>query len=307
MTGGSLRGELRMHEPMARHTSWRAGGPADRFYRPADLADLVTFLQRLDPGEQVLWLGLGSNLLVRDGGFRGTVIALHGVLDLIEEVDRQGDQVVLRVEAGVHCARLAKYCAEQQLDGGSFFIGIPGTVGGALAMNAGAYGGETWGQVRSVEVMSVNGAVQKLPADAFEVAYRSVKPAPGTDLQSPCYLSAELVFAYNPDLQAKNELRQLLDARKAAQPVGQPSCGSVFRNPEDDHAARLIEVSGLKGFCIGKACVSDKHANFIINTGEAQADDIERVLLHVQATVAAQHAVQLVPEVRIVGEAGAVQ
>lgn len=299
----NLRGELRMQESMARHTSWRAGGPAARYYRPADQADLATFVSRLAADEPVLWLGLGSNLLVRDGGFPGTVIAMHGVLDRIEEVQRDGDRVTLRVEAGVHCARLAKHCAEQQLDGGSFFIGIPGTVGGALAMNAGAYGGETWGCVQSVEVLDHVGQVHHYEATEFETGYRHVK-AP---LDTPCYLAAELVFTHKPDLQAKPELRALLDARKASQPVGQPSCGSVFRNPPNDHAARLIETAGLKGFCIGKACVSDKHANFIINTGDAQADDIERLIEHVRALVEEQHDVRLIPEVRIVGEAGVLQ
>ncbi|MDX1497319.1 MAG: UDP-N-acetylmuramate dehydrogenase [Salinisphaeraceae bacterium] len=300
MTAANLRGELRMREPMSRHTSWRAGGPADRYYRPADRDDLVEFIRRLDPQEPILWLGLGSNLLVRDGGFRGTVIALHGVLDHIKEVSRDGNVVTLEVEAGVHCARLAKYCAEHQLDGGAFFIGIPGTVGGALAMNAGAYGGETWQRVLSVEVLGHDGRVQTLEPSAFEIGYRTVKAPVAT----PCYLGAKLRFEYDPALEAKAEIRELLAARKAAQPVGQPSCGSVFRNPQGDHAARLIETSGLKGYRIGAACVSDKHANFILNTGEAKADDIERLIQHVQQTVKEQHGVALHPEVRIVGETG---
>lgn len=299
----SLRGELRVNEPMSRHTSWRAGGPADRYYRPADQIDLAEFMRRLSPTEPVLWLGLGSNLLVRDGGFRGTVIALHGVLDHIEEIGRDGNRVTLRVQAGVHCARLAKHCAEQQLDGGAFFIGIPGTVGGALAMNAGAYGGETWQRVQAVEVMDRGGNVQRLEAERFEVGYRSVR----SPLDEPCYLSAELCFVHDPALQSRDELKELLAARKAAQPVGQPSCGSVFRNPQGDHAARLIEASGLKGHAIGAACVSDKHANFILNTGDARADDIERLIRHVRDTVQARHGVMLQPEVRIVGEARRLQ
>ncbi len=185
----NLRGELRMHESMARHTSWRAGGPAERYYRPADQADLADFVRRLAQDEPVLWLGLGSNLLVRDGGFAGTVIAMHGVLDHVEEIRREGDQVTLRVEAGVHCARLAKHCAEHQLDGGSFFIGIPGTVGGALAMNAGAYGGETWGCVQAVEVMAQDGVVHQLQADAFETGYRHVKAVSYTHLTLPTIYS----------------------------------------------------------------------------------------------------------------------
>lgn len=293
----SLRGELRVHEPMSRHSSWRAGGAASRYYRPADLNDLAEFLRRLEPDEQVLWLGLGSNLLVRDGGFHGTVIALHGVMDHIGELDEPG---MLRVECGVHCARLAKYCAEKKLQGGAFFTGIPGTVGGALAMNAGAFGSETWACVKSVEVIGRNGMVSRLEAGAFKVGYRSVlMPEHGL-----CFLSADMQFAQDESAEGKAEIRELLDARKASQPVGQPSCGSVFRNPPGDHAARLIESAGLKGYRIGKAVVSEKHANFIINTGDARADDIEALVWHVQDTVEKRFAVRLEPEVRIVGIPG---
>lgn len=293
----SLRGELRVNEPMSRHTSWRAGGLASRYYRPADLADLVEFLRRLDTDEEVLWLGLGSNLLVRDGGFHGTVIALHGVLDHIEPLEEKG---MMRVECGVHCARLAKYCAQQNLEGGAFFAGIPGTVGGALAMNAGAFGGETWERVRSVQVVDRAGNVEQLAASAFRVGYRTVvMPRHGL-----CFLSAELSFEPNGENEGRAEIRELLAARKASQPVGQPSCGSVFRNPPADHAARLIESAGLKGYRIGGAQVSEKHANFILNTGEARANDIENLIWHVQDTVEKRFAVRLEPEVRIVGVPG---
>ncbi len=293
----SLRGELRVQEPMSRHTSWRAGGTASRYYRPADLNDLATFLQRLDPQEQVLWLGLGSNLLVRDGGFHGTVIALHGVLDHIEPLNDKG---LLRVECGVHCARLAKYCAEQNLEGGTFFSGIPGTIGGALAMNAGAFGGETWERVRSVEVINRAGIVQTLKVSDFRVGYRSViMPEHGL-----CFLSANLQFEPCESGEAKAEIRELLAARKASQPVGQPSCGSVFRNPPGNHAARLIESAGLKGYRIGKAIVSEKHANFILNTDNARADDIEALIWHVQDTVEKKFGIRLEPEVRMIGVPG---
>lgn len=293
----SLRGELRVNEPMSRHTSWRAGGMAARYYRPADLNDLAEFLRRLEPDEQVLWLGLGSNLLVRDGGFHGTVIALHGVMDHIEDLDGSG---LLRVECGVHCARLAKVCAQKNLQGGAFFTGIPGTVGGALAMNAGAFGSETWTCVQSVEVISRSGEIMRLTVDRFRVGYRSVlMPEHGL-----CFLSADMQFTYDESAEGRAEIRELLEARKASQPVGQPSCGSVFRNPPGDHAARLIEAAGLKGYRIGKAVVSEKHANFILNTDDALADDIEALVWHVQDTVEKRFAVRLEPEVRIVGIPG---
>ncbi len=293
----SLRGELRTNEPMSRHTSWRAGGLATRYYRPADLPDLAEFLRRLDADEQILWLGLGSNLLVRDGGFHGTVIALHGVMDHIQPLEQAG---MLRVECGVHCARLSKYCAQQGLQGGAFFSGIPGTVGGALAMNAGAFGGETWERVRSVEVVDRAGNIEHLDASEFRVGYRSViMPSHGL-----CFLSADMQFEVDAGGEGRAEIRDLLAARKESQPVGQPSCGSVFRNPPGDHAARLIEAAGLKGYRIGGAIVSEKHANFILNLGDARADDIESLVWHVQDSVEKRFGVRLEPEVRIVGVPG---
>ncbi len=295
-TAPLLRGELRVKEPMSRHVSWRAGGPADRFYRPADVADLAEFLRRLPVEEPILWLGLGSNLLVRDGGFRGTVIALHGVMDHITDLGGG----LLRVESGVHCARLAKHCAQKNLAGAAFFAGIPGTVGGALAMNAGAFRGETWGQVQAVEVMHRGGHVEKLPASAFQTGYRTVvSPAPNV-----CFVAAEMRFSPNDKAKGQAEIRDMLAERKSKQPVGQPSCGSVFRNPPNEYAARLIEAAGLKGYRVGDAVVSDKHANFILNTDNARANDIEALLRHVQASVKDRFGVELEPEVRIVGELG---
>lgn len=290
-----LRGTLRVREPMARHVSWRAGGIADRFYQPADAEDLAAFLARLPTDEPLLWLGLGSNLLVRDGGFRGTVIALNGVVDEIDDVvpDR------LRVGCGVHCARLAKHCAERQMPEAVFFGGIPGTVGGALAMNAGAWGGETWRHVRRVDVLYRDGRRETLAATQFQTGYRHVR-GPVSDL---CFLAAEFEFAVDPARDASAEIRQMLAERRARQPVGQPSCGSVFRNPAGDHAARLIEAVGLKGYRIGDAVISEKHANFILNADAAKADDIEALLRHAQQTVWEKLGVMLEPEVRIVGTA----
>jgi UDP-N-acetylmuramate dehydrogenase len=294
-----LRGELRVREPMSRHVSWRAGGAADRYYRPADADDLAEFLHRLPAGEAILWLGLGSNLLVRDGGFRGTVIAMHGVLDRIDPLPATGaDEAGLRVGSGVHCARLAKYCAQQGLGGAAFFAGIPGTVGGALAMNAGAWGGETWGRVVQVEVMDRSGNRSVRPASDFRIGYRTVK-APQPDA---CFLGADMRFPRATDSRARDEIRELLAARKASQPVGQPSCGSVFRNPPGGHAAQLIESAGLKGYRIGDAVVSTKHANFILNAGEARANDIEDLVHHLQRTVEQVHGISMETEVRIVGE-----
>ena len=290
----ALRGELRLHEPMARHTSWRVGGPADRWYRPADSEDLAVFLRSLEPQEPLLWVGLGSNLLVRDGGFRGTVIALSGVMDELTFVPPQG----VRAGAGVSCAKLARFCAAHDLVGGEFLAGIPGTLGGALAMNAGAWGGETWRHVERVVTLDRQGQQQIWAASDYQVSYRTV-----TGPADRWFVEAELRFTPGEGAAARMKIRQLLGQRSASQPIGLPSCGSVFRNPDEDHAARLIEACGLKGQTIGGAQVSEKHANFIINTGTATAADIESLMCEVQSTVEQQQGVRLRTEVKIVGEA----
>ncbi len=288
----AVRGDLRHDEPMARHTSWRVGGPADAWFKPADVDDLGAFLAAVPTDVPVHWVGLGSNLLVRDGGVRGVVVATHGVLGRLEQVGKDA----VYAEAGVACAKLARSCARWGLGAGEFFAGIPGTLGGALAMNAGAFGGETWQHVKAVRTMNRAGRQYLRQADEYTVGYRHVD-GPGDEW----FLSADLVFP--PGEPAAHEaIRDLLVRRKASQPIGLPSCGSVFRNPEGDHAARLIEAAGLKGRCIGGACVSEKHANFIINTGAASARDIERLVAEVADTVAQVHGVVLQPEVRVIGE-----
>lgn len=288
-----LRGALRREEPMARHTSWRTGGAARVFYEPADIADLSAFLRQLPPSEPVFWLGLGSNLLVRDGGLAATVIATAAMLKRIE---RDGSELV-RAEAGVACAKVARFCARHGLAGAEFLAGIPGTVGGALAMNAGAFGGETWERVAAVETMDRHGEVRVRTPQDFRVAYRSVGGPPGE-----WFLAAHLQLVPGAGGAGAARIRELLARRGATQPTGQASCGSVFRNPPGDHAARLIEAAGLKGACIGAACVSTKHANFIVNTGGASAGDIEALIEHVADTVARTHGVRLELEVRVVGE-----
>lgn len=290
----ALRGELRRHAPLARLTSWRVGGPADRLYLPADVEDLAAFLQALPPDEPLTWLGLGSNLLVRDGGIRGTVILLHGRLTGMGRVGATR----LYAEAGVPCAKVARYAARLGLVGAEFLAGIPGTMGGALAMNAGAWGAETWERVAAVETLDRRGRRRRRGPQAYRIGYRSVRGP-----EEEWFVACELALAPGDGAASLERIKALLARRAETQPTGRPSCGSVFRNPEGDHAGRLIEAAGLKGYCIGGACVSDKHANFIINTGGARAADIEALIEHVRATVARVHGVQLVPEVRIVGEA----
>ncbi len=290
----AVEARVRRNEPMSRHTTWHAGGPADAWYVPADLADLSTFLRELPAEVPVTWVGLGSNLLVRDGGIRGVVISLHGALNGLERVG----ETTLRAEAGVPCARIARQCARWELGPAEFFAGIPGTLGGALAMNAGAWGGETWRQVVEVETVDRGGVLRRRAAAEYQTGYRRiVAPAAGE-----WFVAATLGFARHSGGGAE-AIKSLLERRLATQPIGAWSCGSVFTNPPGDHAARLIESAGLKGFRVGDAEVSTKHANFIVNRGEARAADLEAVIRHVQETVERVHGVRLHPEVRIVGEA----
>jgi len=292
--GSEFEGRVLRNEPMSKHTSWRAGGPADVWFTPRDVEDLSAFLQSLPAGVPVTWVGLGSNLLVRDGGIRGAVISVHGILNALERVGDEG----VRAEAGVACARLGRQCAKWKLGPADFFAGIPGTVGGALAMNAGAWGGETWPHVVATETIDRSGARHRRQASEYRYSYRSVTPpVPGE-----WFLAATFRFEQRPDA-STDSIKKLLEKRHASQPIGEPSCGSVFTNPPGGHAAQLIEAAGLKGFRIGGAAVSDKHANFIINQGSATAADLEALVRHVQATVEQVHGVRLIPEVRVVGDA----
>ncbi len=284
-------GELRRNEPMSRHTSWRVGGPAELFYRPADADDLAAFLAELDPEVPVFWFGLGSNLLVRDGGLPGVVIAASGIFG---DMQNRGDCEV-QAGASVPCTQLARQCIRWGYGPSEFFAGIPGTLGGALAMNAGAHGGETWDRVQSVRTIDRHGERHERTPGDYEIGYRSVV-GPANEW------FIEAILRFDPDVEPSMEtLKEMLARRKDTQPLGLPSCGSVFRNPPGDHAARLIESCGLKGCRIGEAEVSEKHANFIINRGEATALDVENLILHVQHTVRDATGIELIPEVRVVG------
>lgn len=292
MTG--LRGTLRENEVLSRHTSWRVGGAVSRFYQPADIADLAAFLSTLPQAEPLYWLGLGSNLLVRDSGYRGTMICTSGVLSAVEALDKQQ----LYVEAGVACPKAAKVAAAHSLTGAEFLCGIPGTMGGALAMNAGAFGGETWDIVASVQTINRSGELLQRSRKDYQVGYRHV-----TGPQDEWFVSCVLQLHSGDRPTSQARIKELLNKRGASQPTQQPNAGSVFRNPPGDYAARLIESCGLKGTCIGGACVSEKHANFIVNTGTATAGDIEKLINRVQQTVRNETGVQLQTEVRIIGDA----
>jgi UDP-N-acetylmuramate dehydrogenase len=293
-TTHGLRGRLLRHEPMSRHTSWRVGGPADSLYIPADLDDLVAFLRQLPANEPLHWVGLGSNLLVRDGGVRGTVVLTSGALNGLSLLS----DYTVRAEAGVASAKVARFSTDHGLTGAEFLAGVPGTVGGALAMNAGAFGGETWNIVHAVETLDRRGERRVRLAADYEVGYRHVAGPAGE-----WFVAAHFRLLRDERRQGKALIKSLLAKRGATQPTQLPNAGSVFKNPPGDYAARLIEAAGLKGAREGGACVSDMHANFIVNQNGATAADIERLIARVQTEVKKKFGVRLEPEVRVMGEA----
>ncbi len=279
-------------EPMARHTSWRVGGPAEIYFKPAEEEELAEFLAALPVETPVHFVGLGSNLLVRDGGVRGVVVATGGLRKRLERVGELG----IRAAAGVPCMRLARRAAAWQLGPAAFFAGIPGTIGGALAMNAGAFGGETWNAVERVETIDRAGVRRQRTREQFEIGYRSVRGVPGE-----WFLGATFGFVHDDSADAAS-IKDMLARRSASQPLGVASCGSVFRNPAGAYAGRVIESCGLKGLRVGGAVVSDKHANFIINEGKASAADIEALIETVRQRVREQTGIELELEARIIGD-----
>jgi UDP-N-acetylmuramate dehydrogenase len=293
----ALRGALRHDEPMDKHVSWRAGGRAGTFFQPASVPDLCAFLRARPAGEQILFVGLGSNLLVRDGGFEGSVVFTHRALTGIRQ--EPGDaRPTFSAAAGVPAPHLARFVAKHGGAGAEWMVGIPGTIGGALAMNAGCYGGEAWNHVIAAETVDRNGNLRLRQPIDYDVAYRHVAlKHPGEEW----FLSGVFVFERGDEAESMKKMRKLLSRRVASQPLSQPNAGSVFRNPPGDYAARLIESCALKGVNIGGAQVSPRHANFIVNTGGATAADIESLMDLVQTTVRLRTGIDLVREVRIVG------
>jgi UDP-N-acetylmuramate dehydrogenase len=293
MTG--LTGRLLVNEPMSRHTSWRTGGIADYFYTPADKADLILLLKKLPQQIPVYWVGLGSNLLVRDGGFQGMVIRTSKGLDAIEVKSSNR----LYVESGVSCAKVARVAARNSLKGVEFLAGVPGSFGGALAMNAGAFGGETWQWVERIECVDRKGKCSEIASMNVKFGYRYV------DLPENHWILAGVLALekVGGDYDGKDKIRSLLDQRGASQPIQSANAGSVFKNPPGDFAARLIEEAGLKGREIGGAAISSIHANFIVNKGNATSGDIERLIQISRDRVMQHSGIALDLEVRVIGSA----
>ncbi|PCI37031.1 MAG: UDP-N-acetylenolpyruvoylglucosamine reductase [Thiotrichales bacterium] len=276
---------------------WRVGGNAKTLYMPTNIEDLQNFLARIDNNEQIIWIGLGSNLLIRDNGVAGTVIITHPALTDMQQISETKVQAL----SGTTCAAFARFSVKHNLTGGEFFAGIPGTIGGALAMNAGAFKGETWDAVTTVTTIDRQGKLHIRHPEDFNIAYRHVSSK--NHNQQEWFVSATFDFKVADKQQnGLEKIKTLLQTRALSQPIGKPSCGSVFKNPEGDYAARLIEQAGLKGCAIGNARVSKKHANFIINEGGATASDIEILMMTVQKIVYEKFEIKLIPEVCVIGE-----
>lgn len=290
----NLRGQLIENAALAEYSSWQVGGNADRLYKPADIPDLINFIKQIPPQKSLIFLGLGSNTLIRDGGIKGTVVITQGALNKLKTID----DVTLYAEAGVASPTFARFSARKNLFGAEFLAGIPGTIGGALVMNAGCDGCETWNIVRSVLTVDRQGKKKIRYPNEYKIAYRNVSVFP-----DEYYLAAEFQLKPGSKEIALTKIRNLLKYRADTQPTNEPNCGSVFRNPPGDYAARLIEACGLKGLTIGGAMVSDKHANFIINNGQANATDIEALIEKIAESVFHKFHIRLIPEVRIIGEA----
>ena len=276
---------LKYDEPMSRHCSLRAGGITREFCAPENIEELSEFLHHNNL--PVLIVGLGSNLLVRDNGFDGVIIHTKNLKEM------SFSNGLVEAEVGATLAKLSRFAETNLKHGAEFLSAIPGSVGGALAMNAGAFGSEIWQYVVSVRTINLDGKIQQRGKSDFVIDYRSVTHNHVDEF----FIDAQFIF----DLEEANDnVRDLLHKRNSSQPIGLPSCGSVFKNPKGKYAAKLIEQSGLKGYCIGGACVSEKHANYIINQNNASASDIEKLILHIQTTVNKQHKIQLEPEIIII-------
>ena len=279
------------NELLSKHTAWKVGGPADIFFTPQNRDDLSNFLKS-NRGKQITWLGNGTNVLVRDGGIRGAVISTKKSIDKINMETKNS----CRVEAGASCMDLALFAEKNQLGPAAFFSGIPGSIGGALTMNAGSFGMETWDLVKEVEVINEKGDISFLEKESFDIAYRTV-----TFPFRLWFLSCSM-FLSSDEETTKDNLIELRNQRIKTQPLSEDTCGSVFKNPPGNYAGALIEGSGLKGFKIGSASISEKHANFIVNQGGATAGDIENLINHTRQVVKKNYDIDLQLEVRIMGE-----
>ncbi len=284
-------GTLRENESMSRHTTLGVGGPARWYFKPEDRDAVIHAMKCIPSGLPLLPLGRGSNLLVPDDGFSGLVMDLS----CLSGISCDGKQIM--AEAGARMNKLSQRCAEAGLAGLEFMATVPGDVGGGIAMNAGAFGQQVSDTLQWAAVVNIDGGSTKLDAKVLDMAYRRTRLPEGSLVLSAC-------FELQPDEPEaiKERMRAMRKKRSSTQPLEKPNCGSVFKNPPGDHAARLIEAAGLKGFRVGGACISDKHANFIVNEGQARSSDVCELIRHARQTVEQRFGVRLEPEVRALGD-----
>ncbi len=285
---------LKEDEPLARHTSFGIGGPADLLAIPSSPQALCAALAAThQAGQEPLLLGNGTNLIVRDGGIRGVVIRIASEMSAI-----QFDGTRATVEAGASLATVCLQCARRGLSGLEFAAGIPGTIGGALIMNAGAYGGEIGDVTEWVEIATSDGSIERLSRAELDFGYRHSKLS---NLGHVVVRAGLCLTEGDPcDIHAK--LCDTMSTRCSKQPVSRPSAGSIFKRPEGDYAGRLLEAAGAKGMCVGRAAVSTKHANFMVNLGGATAADVIALIDTARDLVFEKFEVLLEPEVCVIGE-----
>ena len=311
--------QLEKNVPLKNLNTWKVGGNAELVFRASSLESVIV-LRKNYPNKKITSIGLGSNVLIRDQGINGIVLLSNPGMNNIEVItDKRKildklslsnqikdclfpnildtEYVIIRAESGVPSPKLAKYCQKNQLNGLSFLAGIPGTIGGALYMNAGAFGGETYTNVLAIESVDTKACVVNLLAKDLEVNYRHVKFPENIIITAGYFVLKKNVTGYDNS----NEIKEYLRKRSISQPIGKFSCGSVFKNPKNNYAARLIEECKLKGYKIGGAEVSMKHANFILNTGDATASDIEELIYFVQNKVFQETGISLETELKILG------
>ncbi len=285
-------GECSQNEPMSRHTTLGVGGEARWFFRPASRAAIVSAMQCIPADVPLLPLGRGSNLLISDDGFTGVVLDV-GKLNAVSVKEQ-----ILTAECGVRMSKVARQCAENGLSGLEFMATVPGDIGGGVAMNAGAFEQQVSDSLTGIELVSREGEVKTLSAGTLQMGYRHTRlPAGSLVLSATFSLQADDADAI------RETMRQMRAKRGGSQPLELPNCGSVFKNPQGDHAARLIEAAGLKGLRIGGARISEKHANFIVNEGDAKSSDVLALIEHAKTVVEQRFGVCLEPEVRAIGGA----
>jgi len=287
-----IRGKFRENVSLKDYNTWKIGGFAQYLYEPYDLEDLKSFLN-ITKKEKITFIGNGSNVLIRDKGVEGYVVCLKDSLNKYYKNNKKQ----YTFEAGLSCMKIAQITAKNNLTGLEFLCGIPGSLGGALRMNAGCNNGSIWENVLNVTIINKEGALIKKYKKDFDISYRNVNLENGN-----FFISAKFDLVENGLNNSEDIIKKFLKDRRANQPTGLPSCGSVFKNPKDNYAASLIESLGLKSHRIGGAYISEKHANFIITEKNSKSDDVEDLISHIQKKVFEKMNILLETEVKFIGK-----